>query len=62
MLLRLIARRLPSRARWIHHAREVKEDPRWPGYEVVIGIETHVQLKSRQKLFSRMFFSSGCQL
>ncbi|KZT42924.1 Glutamyl-tRNA amidotransferase B subunit [Sistotremastrum suecicum HHB10207 ss-3] len=25
---------------------------RWPGWAVVIGIETHVQIKSRQKLFS----------
>lgn len=39
--------------RFLQSGRAGKEDPRWPGYEVVIGIETHAQLKSRQKLFSR---------
>ncbi|KAJ7164627.1 glutamyl-tRNA amidotransferase [Mycena crocata] len=28
-------------------------DQRWPGWQVIIGIETHAQIKSRQKLFSR---------
>ncbi|KAF9006723.1 GatB/GatE catalytic domain-containing protein [Cyathus striatus] len=28
------------------------EDRRWPGWQVVIGIETHAQIKSRHKLFS----------
>ncbi|KAH9999976.1 glutamyl-tRNA amidotransferase [Russula vinacea] len=28
------------------------EDSRWPGWQVVIGIETHAQIKSRKKLFS----------
>ncbi|KAF7299249.1 Glutamyl-tRNA(Gln) amidotransferase subunit B, mitochondrial [Mycena indigotica] len=27
-------------------------DERWPGWEVVIGIETHAQIKSQHKLFS----------
>ncbi|KAF9509879.1 hypothetical protein BS47DRAFT_1300924 [Hydnum rufescens UP504] len=28
-------------------------DPRWPGWQAVIGIEVHVQIKSRAKLFSQ---------
>lgn len=28
-------------------------DSRWPGWQAVIGIETHAQIKSRTKLFSR---------
>ncbi|KAF8318159.1 glutamyl-tRNA amidotransferase [Clavulina sp. PMI_390] len=28
-------------------------DVRWPGWQAVIGIETHAQIKSRKKLFSR---------
>lgn len=27
-------------------------DPRWPGWQVVVGIEVHAQVKSRKKLFS----------
>ena len=57
MLVRLFGRRqfiACRQARHLHNVREPKGDPRWPGYEVVIGIETHAQLKSRQKLFSRM--------
>jgi aspartyl-tRNA(Asn)/glutamyl-tRNA(Gln) amidotransferase subunit B len=27
-------------------------DARWPGWEVVVGIEVHAQIKSRRKLFS----------
>nr|GAT49851.1 glutamyl-tRNA amidotransferase [Mycena chlorophos] len=46
MLLRSCTR-LPTRyiSRQFH-------DGRWPGWEVVIGIETHAQIKSKQKLFS----------
>ncbi|KAJ7366689.1 Glutamyl-tRNA amidotransferase subunit B, mitochondrial [Mycena albidolilacea] len=33
-------------------------DRRWPGWQVVIGIETHAQIKSRQKLFSDSLTSS----
>ncbi|KAF8437251.1 Glutamyl-tRNA amidotransferase B subunit [Boletus edulis BED1] len=32
--------------------RAVREDKRWPGWEVVVGIEVHAQVKSRRKLFS----------
>ena len=29
-----------------------RSDPRWLGWQVVIGIEVHAQVKSRKKLFS----------
>ncbi|KAN0097054.1 GatB/GatE catalytic domain containing protein [Tylopilus felleus] len=32
--------------------RAPREDKRWPGWEVVVGIEVHAQIKSRRKLFS----------
>src|SRR5882757_6125126 len=32
---------------------KIGQDSRWPGSQVVIGIETHAQIKSREKLFSR---------
>ena len=35
-----------------HTVREHKADTRWPGWEVVVGIEVHAQIKSRRKLFS----------
>jgi len=45
--------RLPSTvARAFHDVRIFREDTRWPGWQVVIGIETHAQIKSRRKLFS----------
>ncbi|KIM58768.1 hypothetical protein SCLCIDRAFT_127489 [Scleroderma citrinum Foug A] len=28
------------------------EDKRWPGWDIVVGIEAHAQIKSRKKLFS----------
>ncbi|OCH94280.1 Glutamyl-tRNA-Gln amidotransferase B subunit [Obba rivulosa] len=34
------------------HTLRTKEDSRWPGWDVVIGIEVHAQIKSRTKLFS----------
>lgn len=47
---------------WARHARPLRnlyrgystrvEDARWPGWDVVIGIEVHAQIKSRRKLFS----------
>ncbi|KAI6034909.1 GatB/GatE catalytic domain-containing protein [Pisolithus orientalis] len=37
---------------WRAQQRERVEDRRWPGWEVVIGIEVHAQIKSRKKLFS----------
>ena len=38
--------------RHFHDLRTYKEDPRWPGWQVIVGIETHAQIKSRRKLFS----------
>ncbi|KAI9513292.1 Glutamyl-tRNA amidotransferase B subunit [Russula earlei] len=38
------------------HANTVRRSEQggpWPGWQVVIGIETHAQLKSREKLFSQ---------
>ncbi|KAI0271967.1 Glutamyl-tRNA amidotransferase B subunit [Russula aff. rugulosa BPL654] len=32
---------------------KIGQDSRWPGWQVVIGIETHAQIKSREKLFSQ---------
>ncbi|KAF8638583.1 hypothetical protein AX17_002125 [Amanita inopinata Kibby_2008] len=43
--------------RCFHDVREHRADDRWPGWQVVIGIETHAQIKSRQKLFSNAFNS-----
>ena len=37
----------------------LEKDIRWPGWEVVIGIEVHAQIKSREKLFSREFTHPG---
>ncbi|KAI5993624.1 GatB/GatE catalytic domain-containing protein [Pisolithus albus] len=39
--------------RGTHRQRERVEDRRWPGWEVVVGIEVHTQIKSRKKLFSQ---------
>jgi aspartyl-tRNA(Asn)/glutamyl-tRNA(Gln) amidotransferase subunit B len=46
------------------HAERTYEDPRWPGWEVVVGLEVHAQLKTRQKLFSgqRTILNEGCLL
>ncbi|KAF7365378.1 Glutamyl-tRNA(Gln) amidotransferase subunit B, mitochondrial [Mycena venus] len=38
--------------------RRAFHDQRWPGWQVIIGIETHAQIKSRQKLFSDSLTSS----
>ncbi|CAL1700292.1 unnamed protein product [Somion occarium] len=46
-----------SYCRCVHTTRLVKEDPRWPGWNVVVGIEVHAQIKSRQKLFSHALTS-----
>ena len=40
------------RIRLFHAQRIFNEDPRWPGWEVVVGIEVHAQMKTRNKLFS----------
>ncbi|KIJ13270.1 hypothetical protein PAXINDRAFT_170551 [Paxillus involutus ATCC 200175] len=42
----------PFSFRSLHRKREALEDKRWPGWEVVVGIEVHAQIKSRRKLFS----------
>ncbi|KAJ7070007.1 Glutamyl-tRNA amidotransferase subunit B, mitochondrial [Mycena amicta] len=49
LLRRSCPRKTSSLARQVLRAIH---DQRWPGWEVVIGIETHAQIKSRQKLFS----------
>ncbi|ETW84098.1 hypothetical protein HETIRDRAFT_312503 [Heterobasidion irregulare TC 32-1] len=38
--------------RWFHCSRRHSADARWPGWEVIVGIEVHAQIKSRKKLFS----------
>ncbi|KAF9057833.1 Glutamyl-tRNA amidotransferase subunit B, mitochondrial [Panaeolus papilionaceus] len=51
----MLCRRLAIHSRWsrtFHDIRQYKEDQRWPGWQVIVGIETHAQIKSRQKLFS----------
>ncbi|TFY74677.1 hypothetical protein EWM64_g9335 [Hericium alpestre] len=35
-----------------HTPRPFVHDPRWPGWQVVIGLEVHAQIKSHAKLFS----------
>ncbi|KAL5508185.1 hypothetical protein ACEPAH_5804 [Sanghuangporus vaninii] len=37
-------------------------DGRWPGWEVVIGLEVHAQIKSRAKLFSHAWTSTYDEL
>ncbi|EIN10973.1 Glutamyl-tRNA amidotransferase B subunit [Punctularia strigosozonata HHB-11173 SS5] len=58
---------LASCARLAHHGKPASrrilreaaaEDKRWPGWEVVVGIEVHAQIKSRRKLFSGQFTRS----
>jgi aspartyl-tRNA(Asn)/glutamyl-tRNA(Gln) amidotransferase subunit B len=39
------------------HQATFARDERWPGYQVVIGIEVHAQIKARQKLFSGSYLS-----
>lgn len=51
-LLRQCRVPFPQPRRLFHDVRTYKEDIRWQGWQVVIGIETHAQIKSRQKLFS----------
>ena len=50
------ARTLATRSASLRHSRfysaRVRDDPRWPGWDVVVGIEVHAQIKSRVKLFS----------
>ncbi|RPD66881.1 Glutamyl-tRNA amidotransferase B subunit [Lentinus tigrinus ALCF2SS1-7] len=43
--------------RQAHAVRAPLEDARWPGWELVVGIEVHAQIKSRRKLFSEALSS-----
>ncbi|EIW61602.1 Glutamyl-tRNA-Gln amidotransferase B subunit [Trametes versicolor FP-101664 SS1] len=43
--------------RHVHIGRNHKEDARWPGWELVVGIEVHAQIKSSRKLFSETLVS-----
>lgn len=58
---RLLRQKLVHRA--FHDLRAYQEDSRWPGWQVIVGIETHAQLKSRRKLFSgiRVVCSPFCR-
>lgn len=51
-----VGRRFHLKRAWhtkaLHQHRPLIEDSRWPGWGVVVGIEVHAQVKSRQKLFS----------
>ncbi|KAI0650451.1 Glutamyl-tRNA-Gln amidotransferase B subunit [Trametes meyenii] len=54
------ARLITRRTTWIrnlHTIRVHKEDSRWPGWELIVGIEVHAQIKSRRKLFSESLAS-----
>ncbi|KAF8165712.1 Glutamyl-tRNA amidotransferase subunit B, mitochondrial [Crassisporium funariophilum] len=58
----MFVRRLSARkyiSRGFHDIRTYQEDSRWPGWQVVVGIETHAQIKSRRKLFSDSLTSSS---
>ncbi|CAA7258526.1 unnamed protein product [Cyclocybe aegerita] len=44
--------------RAFHDLRTYQEDIRWPGWQVIIGIETHAQIKSHRKLFSESLTSA----
>jgi len=50
-------------SRWLRPhstlANNASSDPRWPGWQVVVGIEVHAQVKSRKKLFSGKRFIPG---
>jgi hypothetical protein len=57
---RMLTRRLcvrPANFRRFHDFRPYNEDSRWPGWQVVIGIETHAHIRSRRKLFSGTTFA-----
>ena len=45
----------PRYSRSVHQIRDSIPDKRWPGWAVVVGIEVHAQIKSREKLFSSKF-------
>ncbi|VDB97129.1 unnamed protein product [Peniophora sp. CBMAI 1063] len=46
-----ILRKLSLTTRGVRYAHATRQET-WPGWEVVIGIEVHAQLRSRHKLFS----------
>ncbi|KAI0773368.1 Glutamyl-tRNA amidotransferase B subunit [Irpex lacteus] len=45
-------------SRYAHQLRAPIPDKRWPGWAVVVGIEVHAQIKSREKLFSSTWTST----
>ena len=56
---------LTRRFLWTRHAHTIrphKEDPRWPGWQLVVGIEVHAQIKSRRKLFSGESYTAVASL
>ncbi|KAI0698570.1 Glutamyl-tRNA amidotransferase B subunit [Cytidiella melzeri] len=57
-----ITRRLDRYSiRSAHQLRASAQDKRWPGWAVVVGIEVHAQIKSREKLFSNTWTSTLSQ-
>ncbi|KAI0254809.1 Glutamyl-tRNA amidotransferase B subunit [Lactifluus subvellereus] len=44
--------RRPYSTNQTNSIRSFNQDSRWPGWQVIIGIEVHAQIKSREKLFS----------
>ena len=58
------ARTLATRSASLRHSRlysaQARDDSRWPGWDVVVGIEVHAQIKSRVKLFSGQLRSRHC--
>ncbi|KAH9938098.1 GatB/GatE catalytic domain-containing protein [Fomitopsis serialis] len=48
----LLATLPPCSRRARFSTARVRDDSRWPGWDVVVGIEVHAQIKSRVKLFS----------
>jgi hypothetical protein len=42
-------------SRGLHLHNTPIADARWPGWHVVIGVEVHAQINSREKLFSSIY-------
>ena len=51
-----------TNCRRFHDFRPYNEDLRWPDWQVIIGIETHAQIRSRRKLFSGTLAHSNSYL
>lgn len=48
--------RVPScSVRFLHQRRPPVSDRRWPGWAIVVGLEVHAQVKTREKLFSGQY-------